>query len=165
MTMVKIGVLSDTHLPDSGEAMAFLAALAQHCFADVDMIIHAGDVVAPEILAAFGDIPVHAVRGNMDPAVSDIPVRKIVGVKGFRIGMIHGWGTAKGLEKRLLAEFASDRIDCLVFGHSHSPICEVKDGVLLFNPGSATDRRSAPSHTVGILEIDSEIRGRIVSLD
>ncbi len=163
--MIKIGVLSDTHLLDSPEALDFLAALADDHFSDVDMVIHAGDVVAPAVLNVFGNLSVHAVRGNMDPAVPGIPMRKIVGVGGFRIGIMHGWGPPKGLEKRLLEEFSHDRIDCLVFGHSHKPVCVRRNGILLFNPGSPTDRRSMAYHSVGVLEIDVEINGQIVRID
>ena len=66
--MLRIGVLSDTHLYNSGNGMAFLQDLAARRFAGTDLILHAGDVGDPDILAAFTDAPVHAVRGNTDPA-------------------------------------------------------------------------------------------------
>jgi predicted phosphodiesterase len=62
-------------------------------------------------------------------------------------------------------EFSDDDIDALVFGHSHRPLCHRYEGVLLFNPGSAADRREADHHTVGLLEVGSSIEGRIINID
>ncbi len=162
---VRIGVLSDTHLPDSVDAHAFLDNLVENVLAPVDMILHAGDLVAPELLDAFADYPVHAVRGNMDPPIKGVPIKKVINVGGFTIGLIHGWGPPEGIEERAYAEFSSTSLDCLVYGHSHQPACHHDDGVLFFNPGSATDRRSMEYYSVGLLEIDSDIRGTIIRLD
>jgi len=163
--MVRIGVLSDTHLPDSGEALAFLADLAAGPLAGVDLILHAGDIVAPGVLVAFAPCPVYAVRGNMDPAAPELPVKRVVPVAGLQIGLIHGWGPPAGLPERIRREFAGMTLDCLVFGHSHAPLCRYEGGLLLFNPGSATDRRGQPSTSVGLLEIENgRIHGRIVAL-
>jgi putative phosphoesterase len=163
--LLKIGVISDTHIKDVRQGNAFLQALAERYFADAEIILHAGDVVNPDILMAFADRTVHLVRGNMDPAVKGVPSRKIIKVGGFRIGLIHGWGAPDTLEERVQREFNDDRLDCLVFGHSHQPLCRRRDGILLFNPGSPTDRRWAPFHSVGILELGEGIEGRIIHLD
>jgi hypothetical protein len=163
--ILKIGVLSDTHIQEARQGNAFLHALAERHFADAEIILHAGDVINPDILMAFADRIVHVVRGNMDPFVKGIPNRKVIEVGGFRIGLIHGWGAPDTLEERVLREFRGDLLDCLVFGHSHHPLCRRRDGVLLFNPGSPTDRRWAPFHSVGILELGDTIEGRIIRLD
>lgn len=162
---VRIAVLSDTHLPDSEEARAFLAYLLEDVLAPVDLVLHAGDLVSPDLLAAFDPYPLHAVRGNMDPASPGIPIKKRIQVNGFAIGLIHGWGPAEGLAERAYQEFAGTPIDCLVYGHSHQPACYQHGGVLFFNPGSATDRRRMTYHSVGLLEIDETIRGTIIPLD
>lgn len=163
--MVRIGVISDTHLGDTGKAAAFLHGLAVRYFSGAAMILHAGDVVAPNVLAAFAPVPVYGVRGNMDPATPGFPHKRIVTVAGMCIGLIHGWGPGEGLVERVCGEFRDVWLDCLVFGHSHEPLCRHEDGVLLFNPGSATDRRRANVESVGVLEIDSgTIRGRIIPL-
>jgi uncharacterized protein len=163
--MVRIGVLSDTHLPDSGEAFAFLQELAARHFADVELILHAGDLVAPALLTAFAPCPVYGVRGNMDPAAPELPLKRIVPVAGLQLGLIHGWGPPAGLLDRIRREFADTPLDCLVFGHSHEPLCRREGGLLLFNPGSATDRRDQPGCSVGLLEIEGgAIRGRIIML-
>jgi len=162
---IRIGVLADTHLPDTGEAHAFLLDLVESHLAPVDMLLHAGDVVVPDLLAVFEGYPVHVVRGNMDPATPGVPVKKLITISGFTIGMIHGWGPPDGLEERVLSEFSSAELDCLVYGHSHHPACHNRDGILFFNPGSAADRRSMAYHTVGLLEIADDIRGTIIRID
>lgn len=163
---VRIGVLSDTHLPDSVDAHDFLLTLIEEVLSPIDLILHAGDLVAPELLAAFSAYPFHAVRGNMDPVTKDIPLKKVIHVGAFTIGMIHGWGPPGGLEDRVQAEFAGISLDCLVYGHSHRPVCHNYNGTLFFNPGSATDKRSMDYHSAGLLEVgDDEIRGTIIRLD
>jgi putative phosphoesterase len=163
--LLRIGVLSDTHLADSEEARVFLLDLVEKVLAPVDMVLHVGDLIAPELLDVFDAYPLHAVRGNMDPATPGVPFKKTIDVGGFTIGMIHGWGPPGRIEERVFDEFSSTPIDCLVYGHSHRPACQRRNGVLFFNPGSATDRRRMAYHSVGILEIGSEIRGTIIRLD
>jgi hypothetical protein len=164
--MVRIGVLSDTHLPDSAEAGAFLQELAARHFAGVELILHAGDIIACGVLAAFAPCPVYGVRGNMDAADPELPYKRVLHVAGLRIGLIHGWGPPAGLLHRVRREFADTPLDCLVFGHSHEPLCQQEAGLLLFNPGSATDRRDQPVCSVGLLEIEGgAIRGRIIALE
>jgi hypothetical protein len=158
---VKIGVISDTHLTGYSERLKHL--IDRH-FADVEMVLHAGDLVDLAVLTIFGKLDVRAVSGNMDPAsVREIlPERLTLELGGLRIGLIHGWGSPAGMEDRLLKEF--DRLDCLIFGHSHQPLNRVRDGVLLFNPGSATDRRFVSKNSLGILNISKGIQGEIINL-
>ena len=161
----RILVLSDTHLADTHESRLFLRSLIDMVAEPIDMIFHAGDVVAPELLEVFSDLPCHVVRGNMDSASPDVPIKKVIDVKGFKIGLIHGWGAAEGLENRILQEFLFHPLDCLVYGHSHRPVCKNYKGTLMFNPGSATDRRNMSYHSIGLLEIGSDIQGSIIRLD
>jgi len=91
-----------------------------------------------------------------------LPERLLVEVEGLKVGLIHGWGQPFGLEDKLKKKF--DEIDCLVFGHTHRPCNKVKDGVLYFNPGSATDRLFTKLNTVGILEIGDGVKGKIVEV-
>jgi hypothetical protein len=164
--MVRIGVLADTHLAGDGAACRSLAKLVERHFAAVDLILHAGDIVDPGLLATFAPIPVYAVRGNMDPATVDTPLRRVITVAGLRIGLIHGWGAPDGIVERVVGEFVDTPLDVLVFGHTHEPCCRWQGGLLLFNPGSATDRRRMPWASVGILEIEEgSVRGRIVQLE
>ena len=163
--MVRIGVISDTHLPDTGEARALLRDIAVQHFSGVELILHAGDIVVPDVLSAFAPCAVYGVRGNMDPAAPGIPHKRVISVAGLRIGLIHGWGAPAGLAGRILGEFAGTPLDCLVFGHSHVPESRRAGGLLLFNPGSATACRGLPQASVGLLEIDNgAIRGKILPL-
>ncbi|ABA88749.1 manganese/nickel-dependent phosphodiesterase, YfcE family [Syntrophotalea carbinolica DSM 2380] len=164
--MLKIGVLSDTHIRQAMRHGDFLDALDGRLFRDAEVILHAGDLVDHDLLNIFAPRVVHAVRGNMDSPAVALPVRKVFEVSGFRFGLIHGWGPPEGLGTRVLREFDADSLDCLVYGHSHMPDCRRLNDMLLFNPGSATSPRGGFPPSVGMLEVDdSGIRGRIVSLD
>lgn len=163
--VMTVGVLSDTHLRGGKDSFAFLERLARDYFAEAQAVVHAGDLVDPAILEAFSPLPVYGVRGNMDLAHADLPPKRILTLEGFRIGLIHGWGAACGLEERLLEEFAGANLDCLVYGHSHQPLNEQRGKLLLFNPGSPVDPRQAPFPSVGRLHLNSTnqtIRGEIL---
>jgi putative phosphoesterase len=164
-TPLRVGVISDTHLSDSVDAQEFLRDLVERVLAPVDMLLHVGDLVAPTLLDVFSEYPIHAVRGNMDPVVPGVSLKKVLTVRGFTIGMMHGWGAPAGLEERVHAEFLPINLNCLVYGHSHRPVCHRRGGILFFNPGSATDRRRMAYHSVGLLEIGKDIRGTIIKLD
>jgi len=147
---VLLAVLSDTHLPRGRRALpaACLARLRA-----ADLILHAGDVsdgATLEMLEALGP-PLAAVHGNVDvPAVvARLPARRVVEAAGVRIGMVHDAGPARGRLARQRAAFGD--CDAVVFGHSHIPLHETsEDGAFqLFNPGSPTDRRRQPRHTMG----------------
>jgi len=164
--VVKIGVLSDTHIAKAGNRWDFLGNLRDKWFKDADMVLHAGDFTDPDVLTAFHPIPVVGVRGNMDPLEIDLPLKKIIALNGGkRIGLIHGWGHPRGLCERVLREWEGESLDCLVFGHSHVPVCFEKNGLLLFNPGSATMGRGGLGATIGLLEICDRISGKILPLD
>jgi len=147
---VRLGIISDTHLPRGQRR------LPDRCVERLraaDLILHAGDLMTVgflEELQALGP-PVHAVAGNVDEAalLVRLPRRTVVEVGGVRIGMLHDAGPAQGRLARQRANFP----DCaaVVFGHSHIPLHEVSDdgAFQLFNPGSPTDRRRQPVHTMG----------------
>ncbi len=100
-----------------------------------------------------------AVHGNVDrPDVrAALPAGTTVAAEGVRIGMIHDAGPARGRLERLRARF--EAADAVVFGHSHIPLHErAPDGFQIFNPGSPTERRRAPAHTMGIARVEA---GRI----
>lgn len=163
--LIRAGVLSDTHLNGFSEGGALLERLAERYFRDTEVILHAGDLVDPDVLLGLADRKVYLVRGNLDPPQRGVPQRRIIELGGFRIGLIHGWGAPQGLAEKVLRAFHGEELDCLVFGHSHYPCCERREGVLLFNPGSPTDRRQAPWHSVGVLELGETIEGRIINID
>lgn len=161
----RIGVVSDTHIPKQAEQLP--EELLQR-LAEVDFIIHAGDFENIDTLEELSKINrVVAVSGNMDSKkVKDrLPNREVLNVDHYKIGIIHGWGDPHTLPRRVLEEFKSDDVDCIVFGHSHQVYNQVIDGVLMFNPGSPTDTIFAHFKSFGILETSPEgVRGEIVRL-
>jgi len=158
---MKIGVISDTHLRRDDERLRRI--VTEH-FGNAEMILHAGDIVTRDVLNAFDGKTLKAVCGNMDgdDLRDRLQDKLVLEVGGFKIGLIHGWGMPFGLERKLRKQF--DRIDCLVYGHTHHACCHVKGGVLYFNPGSAMDRRFAKRNTIGILDVGETITGQIIDV-
>lgn len=159
---MKIGVLADTHIPVIADKIP--DKIIEH-FREVELILHAGDLVEPEVLANLKELgEVKAVCGNMDsPKLRRVlPVKEIIKVGKFNIGLIHGWGHPELLKENVVKEFKN--VDVIVYGHSHSPVNEVLDGVLFFNPGSPTDKTFAPYNSYGVLEITDVIKGEIIKL-
>ena len=128
--------------------------------------MHAGDVVASSVLAELLELgPVEAVVGNMDDEAlrTALPGRTVVEIEGVRIGMVHDAGPRAGREARLLAAFPG--CAAIVYGHTHVPQLEARDGVWILNPGSPTERRSAPSHSMVVLRVsDGALEPRLVTL-
>jgi hypothetical protein len=151
--MTVVGVISDTHGLLRPQAVAVLRGVSR--------ILHAGDVGAPEVLEELLAIaPVTVVRGNVDRGAwaQGIPHDAVVQVEGVSIYMLHI--LAKLDLKPEAAGFA-----VVVYGHSHVPKSEVKNGVLYFNPGSAGPRRFKLPVTLGKLEIEGgAVREEILEL-
>ncbi len=161
MGLKKIGVLSDTHLTEVTDS---LIRIVEGPFKDMDMIIHAGDVVSTKILDFLSQKELIAVAGNMDPYSlrTSLPSRHNIEINGLKIGIIHGWGPATDLPQRISKEFQD--MDLIIFGHSHSPYNVRLNKTLLFNPGTATGWSPTGLHTVGIIEIDQEIKAHILEV-
>ena len=160
-----IAVISDTHLPRGARRIpdACLERLA-----GADLILHAGDfvgVAALNELRALGP-PLHAVHGNVDEEALRrlLPETRLVDADGVRIGMVHDAGPAAGRLERMRRRFPD--ADAVVFGHSHIPLHEEAGGFQIFNPGSPTDRRRQPKHTMGLARVeDGRVRFEILALD
>jgi len=150
---VIVGVISDTHGLLRPEAVAALRG--------VDRIVHAGDIGAPEVLAALAELaPVTAVRGNNDkgPWARAIAETQVVDAGGVLIYIIHDVA-------ELDVDPAAGGFGVVIAGHSHVPRNEVRDGVLWFNPGSAGPRRFKLPIALGRLTIEAgRARGEIVTL-
>lgn len=163
MIDLKIGVLSDTHIPQRARELP--ESLVKG-FSGVDMILHAGDLVSEEVLQVLeGMAPCHAVRGNMDgPALQKrLPEKKEIKLGKVRIGLLHGHGMGGNALQKAQVEFGSRNLDVVVFGHSHHPYNEKHRGCLFFNPGSPTDKRWVPFFSYGFLHIDDEkVTGEII---
>lgn len=159
---MKLGVVSDTHIRTM-QGVSKLAGIVETHLADVDVFLHAGDMVDIAIYDYLaGRANTIAVQGNMDnPSVRGrFPTQRIFEVEGSRIGLIHGWGPPAGITERVQAELGP--LDVIVFGHTHRPMNERIGATLFFNPGSATDQARAAANSVGILEIHGGVLGSIV---
>lgn len=161
---MKIGVISDTHIKSPDK---LLPNAVFQAFEGVDLILHAGDILIEEVLLQLEAIaPVQAVSGNNDSyeIYTKHGIRKLITIDGKKIGMTHGISRGK-THMNAYSEFIDDNVDCIVYGHSHIPHNERINNILFFNPGSATQRRFQPKHSVGILQIDKEIVGEIIYFD
>jgi uncharacterized protein len=148
-----VAVIADTHLPRGARVLpdACVGRLRA-----ADLILHAGDLVSVAFLAELRSLgpPVHVVAGNMDePALREtLPKELVVAAGEARIGMVHIPGPAAGREARLRARFPA--CDAIVYGHTHVPQVERQGGAWILNPGSPTERRRAPAHTMLELRVE-----------
>jgi uncharacterized protein len=122
---------------------------------EADLVLHAGDFVAPEVLEqlrAHG--PLEAVFGNMDEEGlrNALPRARIVEVGETRIGMVHDAGPRKGRSARLAARFPG--CQAIVYGHTHLPEALRHDSVWILNPGSPTDPRRSPARSFLLLHVE-----------
>jgi putative phosphoesterase len=156
-----LGVLSDTHLYRQEVPLRVLRALD-----GVDLIIHAGDIVEMAVLEQLESLaPTVAVAGNMDhgDVREALPEKRVIEVAGRPLGLMHGSGALQNITSRLRREF--DRVDVVIFGHTHRVYNREEDGIFFFNPGSPTDKMFAPFRSVGILELGEEVKGKIIMLE
>lgn len=152
---MRIAVLADTHV----NMLEDLSKKIIDALSTVDLIVHAGDFTDVQLLKELEGLrTVKAVQGNMDSRELKVmlPAKEIVEIENKRIGITHGSGGPGGIEERVRKVFESDRIDIIVYGHSHQSQNKVLEDVLLFNPGKATD-------SFGILTIDGGVKGEIIS--
>ncbi len=148
-----LGVISDTHGQLRAGALARLAS--------VDRILHAGDLDEAWVLERLRSLgPVTAVRGNMDRGAWSraLPESATVTVEGFRVHLVHD-------VSRLDFDPKADGLAAVVYGHTHRPHNELRDGVLYFNPGSAGPGRYGMPASVGKLYLGPDgPRGEIITL-
>ena len=151
---MRIAVLADTHV----NRLEHLPKKIIDTLSTVDLIIHAGDFTDVQLLKELKRLrEVKAVHGNMDARElkTVLPVKEIIEIGSKRIGITHGSGGPWGIEERVRKVFESDRIDIIVYGHSHRSQNKVIEDILFFNPGKATD-------SFGILTINGGAQGEIV---
>ena len=151
-----IAVIADTHLPRGSRRIPDACV---ERIRSADLVIHAGDVTTPEALAEIESLgtPVRAVHGNVDSEElrRALPEALEIDAEGARIAVVHDAGPSRGRLARMRLRFPD--ADAVVFGHSHIPLHEVEAGTpseprgfQIFNPGSPTDRRRQPVHTMGM---------------
>ena len=150
-----IAIVADTHLPKGARR------LPDECVERIraaDLLIHAGDISTPEVLAEIETLgpPVLAVHGNVDSAdlQRSLPESRVVKADGKRVAVVHDAGPAARRLERMRLRFPD--ADAVVFGHSHIPLHEQADGFQIFNPGSPTERRRQPVHTMGLARVERD---------
>ena len=162
---MRIAVVSDTHLPRGSRRVP--AACIERLGA-ADLLVHAGDFVSLAFHAemlALGP-PLAAVYGNVDELAlrQRLPAERTVETAGARIGLVHDAGPARGRLARMRRRFPDAH--AVVFGHSHIPLHESDGEFQIFNPGSPTDRRRAPRHTMGVATVGARrVRFEHIALD
>ena len=145
-----IAVLADTHMPKGNRS---LPEACVEKIREADAVIHAGDFFAASVLEELRELNprIVAVHGNVDePALrEELPESIEVEVGGRTVAVVHDSGPSKGRLARMRARFPG--ANAVVFGHSHLPLHEEEGGFQIFNPGSPTERRRAPRHSMGLL--------------
>ena len=156
---LKAGIISDTHLVRPDDAFT---RLVSHCFDGCSVIIHAGDLTNTSVLESFGNREVYAVHGNMCDAGSYrfLPREMTFKLGRYSVGLTHGAHLGRDIEFQLWNLFPE--VDCMVYGHTHRPVCHRQGGVLIVNPGSfrGTGRFGAPG-TYAILEAGDTLQASI----
>jgi putative phosphoesterase len=164
MEQHRVGVISDTHIPH----FKGLPEAIWHHFTGVELIIHAGDLSILRVISELETLaPVVAVQGNIEheEVVAKLPIKREIRIGYCRIGIVHILGDARHYSRTARQEFPEAHV--VVFGHSHTPYNQEHNGQLLFNPGSATDRRRQPTCSIGLLSIDDKalsVHGEIIRL-
>ena len=147
-----IALISDTHMPRGARR---LPAACVEWIARADLVLHAGDftsattlaeieLIGPQLLAVYGNVDGEELRRRL-------PAERTVDAGGARIALTHDAGPAEGRLARMRRRFPE--ADACVFGHSHIPLHEESDGFQIFNPGSPTERRRSPHHTMGLVRV------------
>jgi uncharacterized protein len=161
---VLVAAISDTHLPRGARRLpeACLERLR-----GADLILHGGDFSALSVLEELRSLgpPVQGVHGNADePALRErLPKELVVEAGGARLGLVHIPGPAAGREERLVRRFPG--CGAVLYGHTHLPAVGRHGDVWLLNPGSPTERRRGPFHSMLLLEIEAgEIRPELLRL-
>lgn len=150
---MRVVVLADTHIRPGGRHR--LPDAVYDLLDDAEAILHAGDVLVGDLLHELGGFaPVFAVLGNNDVELAGrLPEERVEVLGGVTVGMIHDSGPSAGRPARMRRRFP--QADLVVYGHSHIPYDGPGlEGQWLFNPGSPTDRRAQPHHTIGLLDLD-----------
>ncbi len=150
---MKAVVISDTHIPSRARD---IPGVIWEEIETADLIIHAGDFTRVDFYVQLKSVkPLKAVHGNMDEIelFHLLKEKEIFEMEGVRIGLTHGFGAPYGIENRVLKLFESEKVDLIIFGHSHIPVYKKLDGKHLLNPGTPTDTIYARRQSYAILEI------------
>ncbi|WP_088105381.1 metallophosphoesterase family protein [Halalkalibacter urbisdiaboli] len=152
---MNIIVISDTHIPKRAKKLpTFLIQDLQNA----DLIIHSGDWNDMSVYRELQQYaPVKGVHGNTDDVeIKEVfPDKLLIEIANVTIGVVHGHGQKGTTEKRVITAFKEEKVDLVIFGHSHIPCSKKLDnGCILFNPGSATDKRKQAQYSYGKIKIE-----------
>jgi hypothetical protein len=165
-TLEKIGVISDTHIPARA---SFLPSAVLKEFRDVQLILHAGDLVTADVIRELAGIaPLEAVAGNMDPhgMHESLGRLKLIRIGPVSVGLLHGDQVGRRISfGKIIKRFGSVQPRAIVFGHLHEPLNRLENGTLFFNPGSPVDPRRGHGPSIGKLYINrGSVSGEIIYL-
>ncbi len=150
---MKAVVISDTHIPSRARD------IPKVIWEDIeasDLIIHAGDFTTVDFYVQLKSVkPLRAVHGNMDEIdlFHLLKEKEIFDLEGVRVGLTHGFGAPYGIEKRMIKFFEGEKVDLIIFGHSHIPVFKEINGIHLLNPGTPTDTIYARRQSYAILTV------------
>ncbi|MEG6584132.1 metallophosphoesterase family protein [Dendrosporobacter sp. 1207_IL3150] len=153
--MITIAVLSDTHLSTTHESISLWINRIEQ----VDYIIHAGDFVGLEVIPVLERAAILiAVRGNNDAACFDdlLPLKKKVVIEDYHIGICHGHGSGKNTLERAYTAFCNEKVDIIIYGHSHQPSICTKNKILMLNPGSPFYKRKERWFSYIVLKLSTQ---------
>jgi uncharacterized protein len=152
-----IGVIADTHIYTGSKREIHPSITNLFLRAGVGLMIHLGDANSRSVLEEVAEIaPLIAVPGNND----DEELQNILSettrfqVGKFTFGVLHGHG-GRSAKQEAIRRWAG-KVDCVMFGHSHMPLVDRVQGTVLFNPGSATERRWHPHFGIGLIRVTEE---------
>ncbi|RXI57369.1 YfcE family phosphodiesterase [Clostridium tetani] len=154
--LMKIGIISDTHVTKKVEN---IDKLLKDYFYDVDTIIHVGDFNSLEVIKRIKNkkkfIGVHGNNDSRD-IKGVLPMKDIIKIEGYKIGLFHGHGGSKNTLDRAYDEFKDDKVDIIIFGHSHQPIIKTRNKILMINPGSPMRKLKERWYSYVLLELDKK---------
>lgn len=159
----RLGVLSDTHRYSRAAAVP---SSAIERMGACDAYLHCGDFLDSALLQPLRERAlVFVVLGNVDPpgAPGEAPGALLLRLGDWRVGAVHAAGGYLAAWRRTAAKFP-ERLDVLCFGHSHRPVAENADGLVLLNPGSAVDPRGLPAASVAVVEFAQGLHVQVLKL-
>ena len=159
---MRIGVIADTHVQRISELPSSLI----NELTRMDMVLHLGDFHSEDLVNDLKEISdFRGVAGNHDMHIPGLPEKDLVEVNGRRIGIIHGHGCVFpfGFKWGLMTQFEG-KMDAILYGHTHSVRNTIEEGVLFFNPGSVCGRFPAMHRSYGILTVEEEVRGEVITI-
>lgn len=154
MVNIKIGIISDTHI--SKDLYKIDELLNKH-LKNSDLIIHAGDFKNSKVIDIIEKQKKFiGVFGNNDgdQIKERVKEKEIITIMGYKIGIYHGHGNAKTTIDRAYEMFIDNKVDIIIFGHSHQPVIRTMNKILMLNPGSPTSKRKDRWYSYIILDLD-----------